>query len=112
MVEQLGSGVPRILAHYPRTIYNFTPNFIRMVIPFSEGFEQDTGQDTGQVEKCLRFCETSRSTKEIMHHLGLKHRESFRNTILLPLIASGQLALTIPHKPLSLKQRYITVKHL
>ena len=52
-----------------------------------------------------------RSTKEILHHLGLKHRESFRNSILLPLVALGQLALTIPHKPLSPNQRYIAVKH-
>ena len=42
MVEQLGSGVPRILAHYPRTVYRFTPNFIRLVLPYAEGFDQAT----------------------------------------------------------------------
>ena len=40
MVEQLGSGVPRILEHYPRSIYRFTPNFIRLVLPYAEGFDQ------------------------------------------------------------------------
>jgi ATP-dependent DNA helicase RecG len=114
MVEQLGSGVPRILAHYPRSIYHFTPNFIRLVLPFAEGFEQATDQATdqatGQAETLLQFCITPRSSKEMMQHLGLSHRPHFRDALLLPLMASGQLAPTIPDKPSSPKQRYITVK--
>jgi predicted HTH transcriptional regulator len=118
MVEQLGSGVPRILEHYPRRIYRFTPNFIRLVLPYAEGFEQVTGQATGQAtgqvtdqaDELLQFCAVPRSTKEMMQHLGLSHREHFRDTFLLPLIASGKLAPTIPDKPSSPNQRYITVK--
>jgi len=118
MVEQLGSGVPRILAHYPRSIYHFTSNFIRLVLPFAEGFEQVTGQDTeqatgqatDQADALLKFCAVPRSTKEMMQYLDLSHREHFRDTFLLPLVASGQLAPTIPDKPSSPKQRYITVK--
>ncbi|MDO9011768.1 MAG: putative DNA binding domain-containing protein [Gallionella sp.] len=118
MVEQLGSGVPRILAHYPRTIYQFTPNFIRLVFPFAEGFDQVTGQASDQAgdqagdqaDKLLVFCTTPRSVSEIMQHLGLGHRTYFRNTLLNPLIASGNLAFTIPDKPSSPKQRYIIVK--
>jgi ATP-dependent DNA helicase RecG len=96
----------------------FTRNFIRVVLPFASEFEQVTGQVTGQVteqvteqvEMCLQFCTTPRSTKEIMQHLGLSHRESFRNTILLPLIRDGKIVLTIPDKPNSSKQKYVTVK--
>ena len=118
MVEQLGSGVPRILAYYPRSIYHFTANFIRLVLPFAEGFDQVTGQDTGQAtgqatdqaDALLQFCVVPRSTKEMMQYLDLSHREHFRDTFLLPLIASGQLAPTIPDKPSSPKQRYITVQ--
>ncbi|MDP1772879.1 MAG: putative DNA binding domain-containing protein [Methylobacter sp.] len=118
MVEQLGSGVPRILGHYPRSIYRFTPNFIRLVLPYAEGFEQVTGQVTGQAtgqvtdqaDELLQFCAVPRSTKEMMQHLGLSHREHFRDTFLLPLIASGKLVPTIPDKPSSPNQRYITVK--
>ncbi len=133
MVEQLGSGVPRILEHYPRTIYHFTAHFTRLVFPFTEGFNQVTGQATGQAESILtegayqntdqatgqatgqakillKFCETPHSTKEIMAYLDLSHRESFRDTLLLPLITAGKLALTIPEKPSSPNQRYITVK--
>jgi len=118
MVEQLGSGVPRILEHYPRSVYQFTPNFIRLMLPFAEGFKQSaenltgqaTGQATGQEEAVLAFCSISRSTKEIMQHLGLSHREHFRDALLVPLITSGKLALTIPEKPSSPNQRYIAVK--
>ncbi len=114
MVEQLGSGVPRILEHYPRTIYHFTPNFIRLVLPYAEGFaqitDQATGQATGQaeIESVLTFCSIPRTTKEIMAHLNLSHREHFRDSLLLPLIASGKLMLTIPEKPSSPNQRYVT----
>jgi ATP-dependent DNA helicase RecG len=45
-----------------------------------------------------------------MQHLGLSHREHFRDTLLLPLIASGKLAPTIPDKPSSPNQRYIATK--
>lgn len=95
-----------MLAHYPRSIYHFTPNFIRVVLPFAEGFDQATGQ----AENLLQFCVTPLSTREIMQHFGLSHRESFRDTLLLPLIAFGKLALTIPDKPSSPNQRYVTVQ--
>jgi len=114
LVEQLGSGVPRILERYPRSIYRFSPNFIRLVLPYAEGFYQAAGQTSDQAsdqaDKLLQFCAISRSITEIMQHLGLSHRTYFRNTPLHPLMASGKLALTIPDKPSSPKQRYITVK--
>jgi predicted HTH transcriptional regulator len=50
MVEQLGSGIPQILAAYSQSIYHFTPNFIRLVFPFEEGFEVLTGQAAAQAE--------------------------------------------------------------
>ncbi|MFZ4616717.1 MAG: Fic family protein [Rectinemataceae bacterium] len=43
-----------------------------------------------------------------MEHLGLKHREHFRLDILQPLIEGGLLDLTIPDKPKSPKQNYVT----
>ena len=110
MVEQLGSGVPRILEYYPRSIYHFTPNFIRLVLPYAEGFDQASDQASDQADKLLRFCATPRSVSEMMQYLGLSHRTYFRKTFLQPLIDSGKLELTFPDKPKSPKQRYITVK--
>lgn len=69
------------------------------------------GQATEQVAQILQYCVVPKSTTEIMRHLGLSHREHFRSKILLPLIKQGRLILTIPEKPNSSKQKYITVKN-
>ena len=71
--------------------------------------DQDTDQATDQVKKLLEYCAVSRSNKEIMQYLGYKHSPHFRETLLLPLLQSGKLKRTIPDKPSSPKQRYITV---
>ncbi len=47
MVEQLGSGVPRILESYGRGCFTFSDNFLRMVFPIQDG--QVSGQVGGQV---------------------------------------------------------------
>lgn len=112
MVEHLGSGVPRILQFYPKSSYVFLSNFTRIVLPYEEGFNA-TPQATGQVNKfdeLLKYCQTPRSTKEMMAFLELKHRESFRDNWLLPLLESGQLEMTLPDKPSSPKQKYQTVR--
>lgn len=36
MVEQLGSGVPRILESYPKECFKFSENFLRMTFPVSD----------------------------------------------------------------------------
>jgi len=71
---------------------------------------QATAQATAQVEeKVLEFCINARSRDEIQKYLGLKHREYFRKEILNPLIKAGKLKLTLPDKPNSPNQQYITV---
>ncbi|MXV38948.1 hypothetical protein GO491_09730 [Flavobacteriaceae bacterium Ap0902] len=35
LVEQLGSGIPRILEYYDRESFHFSENFVRMISPFS-----------------------------------------------------------------------------
>ena len=125
MVEHLGSGIPRILEYYPRSIYHFTSNFVRLILPYSEGFDQTsdqakvnnnntfeptdqaTVQVTDQAKILLEYCCIPRSSKEIMEHLNLTHRQHFRNTILHPLLSSGKLIRTIPDKPSSPKQQYV-----
>lgn len=72
---------------------------------------QVTGQVGGQVggqviEQVLLFCRTPRKAIEIRELLGLKHRETFTENYLRPLIEAGLLALTIPDKPRSRLQRY------
>lgn len=116
MVEHLGSGVPRILQFYPKTSYVFLSNFTRVVFPYAEGFtttDQVTPQATGQAtqqdnrfDELLKYCQIPRSTKEMMSFLQLKHRESFRDNWIVPLLEAGLLTMTLPDKPSSPKQKY------
>jgi ATP-dependent DNA helicase RecG len=66
---------------------------------------QVTGQVAGQV---LEFCRTARKASEIQELLGLRHRETFINNYLRPLLESGWIERTIPDKPRSRLQRYRT----
>ena len=51
LVEQLGSGVPRILESYNKSCFTFTDNFLRMVLPINgdQVGDQVGGQVGGQV---------------------------------------------------------------
>lgn len=50
LVEQLGSGIPRILQFYKKESFQFSENFLRIVLPknVDEKGGQDGGQDGGQ----------------------------------------------------------------
>ena len=72
---------------------------------------QVAGQVTGQVAgQLLRFCQTPRKASEIQKLLGLRHRESFQNNYLKPLLEMGWLERTIPNKPRSRMQKYKTTE--
>ncbi len=114
IVEQMGSGIHRILQNYPNSVYQFSANFIRVVLPFAKSFMdsqpttmQATMQATPQADKVLSFCTEPKTRYEIQQHLGLKNRDHFRKAILKPLLDSGLLCYTIPDKPNSPKQKFI-----
>ena len=64
-------------------------------------------QVTAQV---LNFCQEPRKSSEIMGLIGLKHWKIFQTNYLKPLLQQELLAMTIPEKPTSSKQRYITTE--
>jgi len=68
---------------------------------------QVTAQVTAQV---LNFCQEPRKSSEIMKLIGLKHWKTFQANYLKPLLQQELLAMTIPEKPTSSKQRYITTE--
>jgi predicted HTH transcriptional regulator len=112
MVEQLGSGVPRILEHYGKSCFRFSENFLRMVFPAVERVteqvtEQETEHVSEQVQRLVKVMDDqSYSGNELMEMLSLKHRPTFLYTYLQPAIDLGLISLTIPDKPRSSKQRY------
>lgn len=112
LVEQLGSGMSRILNAYDKSAFDVSDNYL--VVSFHYPVDvtpQDTPQDTPQVElpdKILSFCKTARSKKEITEHFGYKDAKGFAKRYLAPLIEQKLLLLTEPDKPTSKKQKYIT----
>jgi len=104
LVEQLGSGIPQILESYGKECFRFMGNFIRMIFPASEVV---TPQVTPQVKELIKVFETVHNRTELQSILGLLDREHFRKSYLQPAIDAGLVALTIPDKPTSSKQRYV-----
>lgn len=123
LADELGSGM--------RNTYKFTklysggvPQFIegdifKTLIPLNETATMKSGpkssdQVSDQVgnatvaEKILEFCKTARTKKEISEHIGYKNLTYMTRTFLEPLLESNKLAYTIPEKPQSRLQKYIT----
>ena len=70
------------------------------------GITQVTTQATTQ-DKILEFCAEARSKAEIAEHCGYRSIKHFTDKFLKPMLASGQLLMTIPDKPTSPEQRYV-----
>lgn len=123
LADELGSGM--------RNTYKFTklysdgiPQFVegdvfKTVIPLNETATMKSGptasdQVSDQVgndtvtEKILEFCKIARTKKEISEHIGYKNLTYMTRTYIKPLLESGKLAYTIPEKPQSRLQKYIT----
>lgn len=127
LANELGSGM--------RNTYKFTklysggvPQFIegdtfKTVIPLNEtatlkagpkSRDQVSDQVSDQVEndtiamKILEFCKTARTKKEISEYIGYKNLTYMTRTYLKPLLESKKLKYTIPEKPKSRLQKYIT----
>lgn len=60
-------------------------------------------------EAVLRYCKTARSRDEITSFTG-KSRYYTMSKVVQPLISQGKLQLTIPDKPRSSRQKYISVE--
>jgi len=103
MVEQLGSGIPRILEHYGRDRFQFSENFLRMAFP---SIEKVTPQVTPQVERLIKVMVGELNRKELQEKLKLSDREYFRLNYLQPALEAKVIEMTISDKPRSSKQRY------
>ncbi len=134
--ERTGRGVPKITEVYGKETYEFRENSIVVSIPFtrvqmeentqveskmtSDEFkmtlvEEEMTLDNVQNKRknsaryILEFCTTPKGVLEIAELLGFKEKKSVRRHIK-PLVEQGRLAMTIPDKPNSKNQKYITIK--
>ena len=60
------------------------------------------------LSEILEYCKTPRSIKEILEFCGVKSRTTFIKNHLAPLISEGKLRMTIPDKPNSKNQKYVS----
>lgn len=61
---------------------------------------------TPEVERLLLVFSGIHTRNELQSSLKLKDAEHFRKTYLIPALDAGFIAMTIPDKPRSSKQRY------
>lgn len=82
---------------------NYAPNLNDLVS------DQVSPKDITQ--SILEFCVIEKSKQEICSFVGYKNLTYFTRKYLKPLILNGQLKMTVPNKPNSKNQRYITTSN-
>ena len=117
-VQEFGEGVDRLYevmetAGLPQPEYRVEAFMLYATIRNTKNADavQDTVQVAVQdtVQDILNYCTTPRSRQEIQEFCKLAGRNNFRKLYLKPLLESGQLQMTLPDKPSSGKQKYVTV---
>jgi len=109
-VEIWGRGTNRIIAECERHGIE-PPTFEEVSGGLFVTFRAEiavTPQITPQVVAILQAAEHPSSRSQLQDVAGLKDREHFRTAYLEPLLAAGWIAMTIPDKPTSSRQRYRT----
>lgn len=61
-------------------------------------------------EKIIHFCRTPQSRTEIARYCGFKDVRSFSERYLRPLLEAGHIRMTVPDKPKSPKQQYVSTR--
>lgn len=131
LADELGSGM-RNTYKFTKLYSGGMPQFVegdvfKTIIPLNETATMKSGpkssdqvgdqvgdQVSDQVgndavtEKILEFCKIARTKKEISEHIGYKNLTYMTRTFLKPLLESNRLTYTIPEKPQSRLQKYIT----
>ena len=60
------------------------------------------------IKKIILYCQEPKSAIQIMEELDYKNIKRFRRDYIKPLVENGILKMTIPDKPTSKNQRYIS----
>ena len=126
-MERRGSGLRQIVSEtekLPGYTAAYKPEFTSTATDFrgilknvNYNLEGDSHQVIHQVielstvsKQILAFCTTPKSKKELAVFCGFKDLRNFTLKHINPLLKSRQLEMTIPDKPKSRNQKYITVR--
>ena len=72
--------------------------------------KETTCSNAEQVEEqVIDFCSIPRSRNEIQEFVGITGRKAFVSKYLKPLLKSGKIEMTLPDKPNSKNQKYVSV---
>ncbi len=85
----------------------FTVTLFNNAVPAANS-QLSLNMPTDREEELLRFLKTPRTRQEIADHLGIGTIQYAMQAYIKPLIAKGQVKLTIPNQPRSQSQRYYT----
>lgn len=121
-VREYGEGVDRLYnemkeAGLPSPEYYMEAFMLHATLKNRKYVEHavDTTQVATQVttqvdisDKITAYCKEPRKKSEIMAYCGYKNAKSFTKKYLKPLMDQGLITMTIPDKPNSQNQRYIT----
>ena len=91
LAERLGTGIRRVLKFYPKEIFCFSPNFLRVSIPFEKPFPlytlSERSSSSGLVELLKEEPQTTRYTASVK--LGISESSVYRE--LKKLEKSGKI---------------------
>lgn len=108
LVEQLGSGMNRILSVYSSDIFRISENFFEICFERENaagqvGTKQGLSRDqVGVLRKCLE----ESAIGDLMDVAGRSNRTKFRDQVLKPLLEAELLEMTQPDSPRSPTQKY------
>jgi len=129
LADELGSGVRRI-TEYTHIYSGKDPiieegDVFNVTIPLNKDeIPQDTPQDNLEIPQdtpqdkrkkvdeisILEFCKEEKSIKEILSYFGYSDSKNFKAKYIYPLLNNGKLKMTIPDKPTSRNQKYISTE--
>lgn len=70
--------------------------------------DEQASEQVVEQDELVEFCKEPRTRNEMQIFCGIEGRKKFNEKYLKPLLTSGKLAMTIPDKPNSKNQKYIS----
>ena len=75
----------------------------------SNGTSKEQVEEQVDFSELLKFCKTPKTRAEMQEFCKIQGRKKFNESYLKPLLAQGKLKMTIPDKPKSKNQKYISI---
>ena len=113
ITENRYSGIPTIIKEFrmaklPAPIFSNNRGEFSVVFR-NNYFVNDQHDAAARTEAILEFCQVPRSRDDLVGFLGFTQYYTM-SKIIKPLIEDGSIRLTLPDKPKSPQQRYVTAK--